>query len=203
MAKKSYSKSWGNIKGGHIDNLNINGICNVEDDVFCDTILVSGTANFEGNVQSDTIKINGAVNIEGDVKADSIIVNGVMNAQNIESENITIYGVVKIDGDINAENLESYGICMFNNLYGEKIVIKGGRFKGHLQINFNGQDVKQTQLSVFNEIEATSIELSHITGKRISGEHIILGENVEIDVVEYSKSISLNPKSKINSIIKL
>lgn len=203
MSKTSYNKSWGNIKGGHIDNLNINGLCNVDDDVFCDTILVSGTANFEGNVHSDIIKINGVVNIEGDVKADSIEVNGVLNAQNIEAEKFTISGIVKVDGDINAENLEAKSICLFNNLYGENIVIKRGPFKGTLNVNINGQGDIKTKLSVFNEIEATSIELSHITGKRISGEHIVLGENVEIDVVEYTKTISLNPKSKIKTIIKL
>ena len=202
MSSKSTCRSFGNIQGGHYDDLKINGMCNVEGDIDADSIIVSGTANFEGNVKGDNIKINGAVNIEGNVKTDEITINGVLSANNIDAEHISINGIVNIEGDINAECLEANAICVFNNLYGEKIVLRKIKTSSKVKINMNNESYNN-KCSQFNEIEATSIELSHTKGKRISGENIVLGNEVEIETVEYSKSISIKPDAKIKKIVKL
>lgn len=206
MSKRNINKSFGVIQGGNYDDIKINGFCNIEDDIVCDTIIVSGCANFSGDIKCDDIRINGAVNIEGDVKADTLEIRGTVNANNIETEKFMLYGAANINGDINTDELDAKTISIFRNIYGEKIIIKGTKFNHNIKVTINS-DFKNvgnsSQLSQFNEIEATTIELSYIKGNRISGEKITIGDMVEIDTVEYTDSISINSNAKINKIIKL
>lgn len=192
------------ISGGEYNNIDVLGELRCEGRLEANDIDIMGKASFYDNVLASDVNIMGKCYIEGNLKAKEINIMGEAKIQgNVESDEIEIYGKVEVTGDINADEIEIYSAqSNFNNIYGEEVVIGAKVNKKHHR--FEKINVSQdNRLGCnINEIEATNITLAYAKVKRVSGENIVIEENVEVDLVEYSHSLEVSKYARIKKIVK-
>ena len=54
-----------------------------------------------------------------------------------------------------------------------------------------------------NAIEADTIALENVKTPRVSGRIVAIGEDCEIDLVQYSEEIEISPKAKVGRTEKI
>jgi len=188
------------IEGGKYSSIDVLGKLIVLNDVSIEDLDVLGSATFNGNVESQTVDILGNCEIKESIKAKNIEILGIANIDgNIEADSIEIIGIANVKGDLSADSFECLsGSSTFNNIYGEDISFDYRKYKNkHVKIE-TSNDVKR----IANTIEATNITLSHIKVNKVSGKNIEILNNVEIDLLEYSGSLTLSRGAKIKKIVK-
>ena len=183
----------GRVTDTKLDSLKVSGSCVVENDIELDEAKIAGATSFKGNVDADTIKIAGSCEFCQNVKCDELKIAGSAKVYgNVEAEDCSISGILNVTGDFNADNI--YIACVnstFNNIYGD-----------NLECELNAEHNKNHH-NVANEIEVTKLTITNFIVKRISADRIKIGENCEIDVVEFKDSLEISKDAKIKKIIKL
>ena len=209
----------GEIKGD-VDCVNFksNGTTSMSGNLISKTVKVNGTASVKGNMKSDDIKINGSADISGSVESDITRIHGSVNINgNISSEELQLRGGMRVSGDCNAEKFESSGgfsvlgllnagnisiklqaPCKAKEIGGENICVrKGNDFALKKLINtlFPSWDLSKKLTA--DLIEGNNIELESTRAKIVRGDNITIGDDCEIDLVEYRKSYNHSDKSTV------
>ncbi|MBQ8292975.1 MAG: hypothetical protein IJX78_04100 [Bacilli bacterium] len=189
----------GVVLGGEYDEVSVAGSAKVKGFVKCNVFKTSGATSIDSSIEAETFKTSGSIKIEGSLKANEIKIAGAARIEgSVESESFNASGSLVVEGDINTDVLKlSITNGSFENIYGDEICINSdGKF-----INEYFHDVVKN-ISV-KEIEATSICLKDVTAERVSGDSVTLEAGCKIGVVEYSKSLNISTKVKVERIIKL
>lgn len=183
------------IAGGNFDDLSVLGVLNADEEVTCKELDILGKAFFEKKLIAKDIDILGVAEFKGDVKCENIDIVGVAKIMgNLDATTLDLVGILNIDGDVNVDKAEiATNKSSFSNIYGDKI-----RFVRPKHVKISSGD----SIVTVNEIDATTIVLRDVRVKKVSGEDIKILDGVEVDVVEYSKSLSISKNAKIGKIIK-
>lgn len=189
----------GVILGGEYDEVSIAGSAKVKGFLKCNTFKTSGATDTEASMEVKTLKASGSIKIEGDLKVIEGKVSGAARVEgNIEADEFIASGSLIVEGDINADKLKlSIVNGSFKNIYGDEI-----------RINSDGLFLKKYFHEVVKninakEIEATTICIKDVTVERISGDEITVEAGCKIGTIEYSKTLNISNKAKVERIIKL
>lgn len=189
----------GTILGGEYDEISVAGSAKVKGAIKCNVFKSSGAITIVESAEAKTFKVSGSVKIEGNLKAEEAKVSGAARIEgSIEATIFHVSGSLVVEEDINVDELKaSITNGSFENIYGDTIHINSdGSF-----INTYFHDiVKNIQVK---DIEATKICIKDVTADRISGEVVCIESGCKIGVVEYSKSLDISSKAKVERIIKL
>lgn len=185
------------IAGGTFKDISVLGVLNADGDVHTDDLSVLGKAYFESNVFSNDVDIVGLAEIKGNLRCQNVDIIGKATINgNVDSTKLEVVGKATVLGDVNVDQAEIVAVgSSFNNIYGDTIKFKSNpKYKG---VTINSDDPVTA-----NEIDATNITLKNIKVKKVSGENIKILDNVEVELVEYSKSLSISRDAKIGKIVK-
>ncbi|MBR2041712.1 MAG: polymer-forming cytoskeletal protein [Oscillospiraceae bacterium] len=184
---------------------------------------VSGSAKNEGRLSSDIIKVSGAFKVEGDCASDEKISvsggfkcggtlrgaevkisGGLKVSGDFEAEDAYITGGISCGGLINAENLRielsnSYG-SKAESIGGSKIIIENYREKGIIEKLFGR---KKFGFAVSESIEGDEIIIERTSAKTVTGKYVMIGEDCDIGLVQYSESVEISPKAKVGKCEKI
>jgi cytoskeletal protein CcmA (bactofilin family) len=198
--------------------LECNGTGAVTGDVTSDKINVSGSGKISGNVMCQDLLIKGKASILGDAKINNMIVQGKATVSgSVKGEELTVQGSIVIDEDCEVEifnsqghfsiggllsaediDIETFGECKANEIGGKTIRVKQ---KSSMLMSLI-KTLKSIHL-VSDLIEGDQIELENTKAKIVRGNHINIGKNCEIDLVEYKESYHLDKNGIVKESVKL
>jgi len=204
------------------DCIKVNGIGTFQGKVNCDTVVISGMATIKEGVTADELKVSGSATIEGDIEADALKIEGKATIQgDVKSETVKIEGKTTIHGDCEAETFKMEGqIKVKGQLNAESIYISSVlKSEIHEITGSSIQIVRDTNpltsvvtkaldmvftnnLAV-NTVEGDQIELDYVNARVVRGEDVTIGENCEIDLIEYSGTLKQHPRAKIKEARKM
>ncbi|WP_318506008.1 cytoplasmic protein [Bacillus sp. T3] len=190
----------------------------VHSDIKSEKTKISGHAKISGNVVSHEFEIEGRALVRGNAEVHELdikgrgFINGHVKAEEIKSQ-----GSIVIGGDCEAESFKAEGHFKVGGLLtAEKIEIVLA--SGCMATEIGGSTIRVKQKSniirdllklVFpikleaELIEGDMIELENTKAKIVRGTHIIIGENCEIDRVEYKEAFRVEKNGLVHENIKL
>lgn len=192
--------------------LKCNGTGTVNGDVKSDKTKISGSAKIFGNVACEDLFIEGKAVISGDTKVNKLIVRGKGYFEgHVKGENLKVRGSFFVGGDCEAETFHSEGNFNVGGLLSaEKVEIHiGGECRA---VEIGGERIRVKQKPNFlrdlfkvvfpirletDVIEGDHIELENTKAKVVRGNHIIIGENCEIDLVEFKETFRVEKNGKV------
>jgi cytoskeletal protein CcmA (bactofilin family) len=176
--------------------IKISGSTKIIGNVSTDELLIEGKAAITGDAFVNKLNVRGSGSVDGSIKGEEIKVQGNMViGRDCEVETFIAEGRFTVGGLLAAEKIEVYHSwnCRVMEMGGENIRIKQkpnflrGIFKSVFSYKL------KTDL-----IEGDYIELENTKAKVVRGNHIIIGENCEIDLVEYKDSLRVEK----NGVVK-
>ena len=186
----------GRVTEGEYDNITIEGTGKLVDDVTVNTINVSGIMIAKGKLRAKVIKSIGMIRLFKEASIDIIQIDkGVLTSKSdINSSLLECRGAIRIKGGINSDIVKIEGKGKVDYIVGENIIIRN-----NLQIE---NKVRHDKFKV-NRIEGTSIEICNVNCRNIEGDCIkVTGKSV-VGQIYYTKSLEMDPDSKVKRIVKL
>lgn len=192
----------GFVKGNlHAKTARISGNGKVAGNVESEALSIEGRGKIEKNADVKKVKISGSATVSGSLKSDEVKVRGRLTVgEDCESEVFKAECHFSIGGLLNADEIDVriYGECRAKEIGGQTITIKQkSSFMGNLFKPFF-QNTLDVQL-----IEGDHIEIENTTAKIVRGNHITIGPNCTIGLVEYTGSLTKNKKANVNESIKI
>ena len=183
-----------NMNGGEFKELFVEGVCNFFDSINAEKLGVEGVFSCKGDITSKIFYCEGVATITGNVRANEVSVEGVVEIRgSLEADKISCEGVIRTEGEISADLVMARGAIFAREIVGEKIVIKS-EVKGFMARKFiNKRDVADL-------IEATTIELHRVNAKVVNGHDIRIGYKCNIDSIDCSGTLYLDPTAKVGEI---
>ena len=202
--------------------VDVDGAGKFQETVISDEINVAGTANFKDEITTQLFKADGMVNVTGDTTATEVFIAGKANfGGSLKSEGIKIEGLCDIRGDCETEVFDLEGRIKINGqLNGDAIRINTfykseiGEIVGSaIEVKRSSNVVSQVFAKVFdivsdnnlavNTIEGDNISIDYTDARVVRGEHIVIGEHCNIQLVEYTGSFKQHPRAKIGESRKI
>lgn len=181
-------------------------------------IKISGTGKISGKVYATDLSIEGSASILGDAYSDKMCISGKGSiGGNVKGEEMRIQGKASIGGDCEVETFKSegqftvggllsaeeidiytYGECKAKEIGGKTIRVKQ---KTHILLEMI-KTIKSVKLET-DLIEGDHITLENTKAKVVRGNHIIIGENCEIKLVEYKDTFKVEKNGIVKEIIQI
>lgn len=164
----------------------ISGNGKVAGNVNSQLLSVEGQGKIGKNAQTTKLIVSGHASIGGSLKSEEIKVKGGLTVgEDCETEIFKAECQFAIGGLLNADQVDIriYGECRAEEIGGQSIVIKqktsllGQLFKPFLQNTLEA-----------NLIEGDHIEIENTTAKIVRGNHVTIGPNCKIGLVEYTET---------------
>jgi cytoskeletal protein CcmA (bactofilin family) len=188
----------------HAKEISISGSTKIESSVTAAEMSVSGSSRISGNLTCKEFSSSGSATIEGKFRGGELRSHGALKVEKeCEVEKFISRGGVTINGLLSADKVD---IKISHNSFikeigGEIIEVKIEHASKLIKqvVNFFMQrdDYLRSDL-----IEGDEIHLEHTKAKLVRGKNIVIGENCEIDAVEYSGTIDIKDGSKVGKTIK-
>lgn len=182
----------GSIKAG---SLGVSGSFSCDD-----SISVAGEAKCSGsmkcarNLKGGYINISGAANVGGDVEAETVKVGGrlscggLLNAEEIEIGFVSGMDIGSIGGS---------RISIYRSQTGGKKISRLPLISSLLS------SVGSGKVNVKTAIEGDVIAVENVRVPRVSGRIVAVGEDCEIDLVQYTEQIEVSPNAKVGKVEKV
>lgn len=193
-----YKCSGSSIVNGNVETktIVISGSTKIKGDLDTEEITVSGISSILGNVNAKKVKISGSSDIGGSLHTEDIQIAGSVSINDdCEAEDFHARGGFEIGGLLNAGNIdiELYGGCKVKDIGGENIKVRLGKerfFAKMFNIFMNSKGLEA------NTIEGDDIFLENTTAKIVRGNNVTIGDNCNIETVEYRNEINIDSTSK-------
>ena len=185
----------GKFDGGEFYNATINGIGTLNGDLVCEKLTINGAFTSNGEIKVKSIlDINGTSKFSKTVKCHELELNGTAKfLENVEVEKAKINGLLTVEKELSVGDLEiSSASFSIRELHADNVVIHDL----HKIRAFNS-------LYEIGEVECTSIEANSLKCKKISASRVVLGKNAQVELVEYSDYIDIDPRANIKEVRKI
>lgn len=214
----------GVITAGEYEGISVSGSAKFHGLVRCESLRVAGALSGEMLECKRDLRISGQCKCSQSIKADEVRVAGALSCGSLKCGSLCIAGVTSVDGDIEAETVKVDGILSCEGLLNaEEISIKfehnmtlGGIGGSKIIIMKKHREKEKKRLPLFsslvrsfggvhvkNSVEGDDIALEGVTCARVSGKSIAIGDDCEIELVQYSEKIEISPNAKVGKTEKI
>ncbi|WP_258535545.1 polymer-forming cytoskeletal protein [Bacillus sp. 03113] len=188
----------GDIKA---DKAKISGNVKVTGNVHHSELIVEGRASVTGDANTTNLRISGKASFGGSVMGEEVRVQGkVVTGGNLEAENFYVEGQFTVGGLLNADQIEIdlYGESKAKEIGGQTIKVKqkGNGFFDLFKSVFQAR--LESEL-----IEGDYIEIVNTKAKIVRGNHVVIGKNCEIELVEYKEIFKQDKNSSVKKHIQI
>ena len=177
------------------DNVSVSGSVRIDEDVKAKgSVKISGSVKIGGSVKCSLLSCSGSVDIGGEGEAEEIRVSGRINCVGLlNAEKVT----VRLDGFNITSRIGSIGggeIMISNDRKGERI----SRLPLLKRLVGNGGTVCVDEL-----IEGDVVAIESVKSPKVVGRVVAIGADCEIDLVQYSEEIEIDPNAKVGKYEKV
>jgi cytoskeletal protein CcmA (bactofilin family) len=189
---------------------NGSGLGTVEGRMEVGIIEGSGSFKVNGPVKASCLRSSGSCQIGGQLKAGQVFSSGSLSVgADVEAEEFDAGGSFKIDGLLNANriNIRIGRFCYAREIGGEDIyasthkVYWHGIFKSWFTGFWNDRTWGTNKLHA-ELIEGTNVSLEHTHAKIVRGNRVKIGPGCQIELVEYTDSLEIDPESSVVQQVK-
>ena len=194
----------GTFRGGVYGELRIDGVCTIEGDLEAESLDIDGVCTCTGNVAARKFDCDGVLTIQGNLRVGKADVDGVVtvNGNKIEADEIKCDGVVNVTGEISADIIRANGKINAEAIVGDHIMIKSYWKHGLARLFIRiGERFSMKNFSVVDLIEGTTVELRGVRAKSVNGHDVNIGKHCEIDRVDASGSLIVDPTSYVGEVV--
>lgn len=189
------SKVAGDLKA---ESIKVSGSARITGNVEVGGMNVSGSSHVDGQVKSQSIKVSGAIHIGGSLYGEEVNISGSLRVgKDCEVECFNASGSFRIQGLLNAGEIKINlgGKSSVKEIGGENIEVRVGImdkffFRKVIDKMFNTKGELTTEL-----IEGDEIYLENTNAKIVRGNNITIGDDCNIDLLEYSGKINISSAS--------
>ena len=177
------------------DNVSVSGSVRVDEDINAKgSVKISGSAKIGGSVKCSLLSCSGSVDIGGEGEAEEIRISGRINCAGLlNAEKIAI----RLDGFNVTSKIGSIGggeIMIRNDRTGERI----SRLPLFKKLVGNGGAVCVDEL-----IEGDVVAIESVKSPKVVGRVVAIGADCEIDLVQYSEEIEIDPNARVAKYEKM
>jgi cytoskeletal protein CcmA (bactofilin family) len=185
----------------HAKTARISGNGKVAGNVESQFLSVEGRGKIEKNAAVQKVKISGSATVNGSLKSEEMRVRGRLTVgEDCEAEVFKAECQFTIGGLLNADRIDVkiYGECRAEEIGGQIIIVKqktslvGNLFKPFFQNTLEA-----------NLIEGDHIEIENTNAKIVRGNHVKIGPNCNIGLVEYTDTLHQDKKAIVNDSKRL
>lgn len=195
-----------------------NGAGTVNGNIMSRSLEVKGTGKVMGDVESINLKIEGNGSISGNALSENMVVSGLLSVGgNVKGDEIKLQGKLSVGGDCECESFHADGKFSIGGLlsaehiniytFGDcKVKEMGGR-----EINVKQQ--KSMVMSLLKKVKSFKFEAVVIEGDEIRlentkahivrGNNVTIGENCEIDLVEYKGNFEIEKNGYVAKYMQI
>jgi len=184
----------------------------------------AGAFKCMGNLEVDEGEAAGSFKVEGKIKAKELKLAGATHAravgggylrvggsleveEDVELDTFRVAGGFQIGGLLSADKLEIQleGVCRVREIGGERIEIKrstkayGSLLANTLGVLFRHDKARELHAET---VEGDDIYIEATVAKVVRGARIRIGPGCQIDRVEYSESVEVDPQSTVGEEVK-
>lgn len=201
----------GEIPGGFYEDITISGSGRIEGDINCKSIKVRGSAKASGNVVVENnmrvsgsakvcknievleLSISGSFTCDGKIEADKVRVTGSCKSDTISATNMEVTGGCTAT-EVNVELFAAKGVNYnIDRLYAASVIIKKDR------VSF----LKFRKKANIKYIECATINVCNLVCEKLYAKDAFIGPKCEIEYIEYSSTISIDPRAKVKEVVKV
>ena len=195
-----------------LENVSISGSARFDKSIIAKSVSVSGSTRVDGDIKaSGSVKISGATKCGGSIACSLLSSSGSVEiGGEAEADEISISGRITCAGLMNAEKI-SISLEGFNapgkigSIGGSEIRIYNSR---------NGAKINRMpllkrivggdgMLTVDDSIEGDLIALECVKVQRVVGRIVAIGANCDVELVQYSEEIEIDPNARIGKYEKI
>jgi cytoskeletal protein CcmA (bactofilin family) len=192
----------GSITGNVVVNhhAQFNGHGKIKGNMESQFLTVEGEAGVTGNLMVKKLKVSGKANVGGKIKGDEIEIKGRLTVgEDCEAEMFKAESQFTIGGLLNADliDITIFADCNAKEIGGQTILIKQ---KNSLLGFFKPFARNQLKSEC---IEGDKVEIENTIAGIVRGNHVVIGANCEIEVVEYSGEFTMDKNSIVKDIRKI
>ncbi len=194
------------------ENFHISGSGSFDGSIKAGSLGISGSFSCENNINTaGEAKCSGSMKCAGNLKGGSVIISGTANIDgDVEAENIRVGGRLNCGGLLNAEEVEIGFVAGMDigSIGGSRISIyrshNGGKRISRLPLLSSLLSTASSgRVNVKTAIEGDVIAIEGVSVPRVSGRVVAVGEDCEIDLVQYSEQIEVSPNAKVGKVEKV
>jgi cytoskeletal protein CcmA (bactofilin family) len=204
----------GTMNGGTYGDVRVNGSGDCDGDILAQSVEINGMFKCRGAIEAksfvcdgttalydsltaDRIDVDGAFKIEGDggIRAKTIDCDGAMRLKgngNIEADTIRCDGFISTEGEVSADKMDINGMLKAREIVGDEIKIRS-----HMNKFIKHFFSKYSEVGL---IEATTVDVSGVLAKSVSGHNVRIGPKCMIDHVICNGTLSISKKAEIKEI---
>ena len=194
------------LAGGDYENVQVEGIANIDGTINCAGMRIEGVSNINGNLNCEDLTIEGTCKIKGKIKSLKCHLSGLLTAEGLDAEAFDGSGSFQIEGGINAEKVDVrfvYGSAA-EEVCGEQIRINKEDQNGAVEFVLDLIPWRHKGKSFrCNLIEGDQINISHTDAAVVRGRCVTIGPECQVELAEYHEEIEIHPKARVSKTVKL
>ncbi len=212
LVRCSAFSSSGSSRGAELDcsgAVKVSGSSSFSKSMKAQSLGVSGSLELGGDLRvGQELQCSGSLDCGGSIRCGSLRVTGEVEAdEDVEAETVNVSGILDCEGLLNAETLLITGSGMtIGSIGGSSITIRRPTVMGKLaKIPLLSTLFKSVtgKIEVKGSIEGDTVELENVHCPRVSGRVVTIGKDCQIDLVQYSQELQLDPGAKVGKSEKL
>lgn len=219
---KNISISGSGQMDGNVDafDVRISGSAEVHGNLKASSVKASGSAAIRGNMEAGECKFSGSGRVDGYSHMRSLSTSGsFVGGAGVRAEHVKASGGFKVAGDVEAETFSSSGGMTIDGLLNASEVTVKMHGKCYSK-EIGGDRISITEAAPWNVIwkllssvvpfwkirmeseliEGTDVFVENTTAQVVRGNHVKIGEGCEIDLVEYTGTLHVDPHAKVLEI---
>jgi cytoskeletal protein CcmA (bactofilin family) len=195
------------------------GDSRVEGSVKARSARIVGTILVRGSLESGDLRVTGKVDTHGSLTAEKLVVRGEINVgSGVKSDDIRLIGQTTIRENCQAERFKSegpinigalltaddldlrvHGRCKVSEIGGGRITVRRGHYSKF------GEILKSLFIPVSyfkgtltaESIEGDEIRLEDTKAKTVRARDVVIGDECEVDVLEYTGECRISSRSTV------
>lgn len=190
------------------ETMHVSGSCSVKGSIRAQEMKVSGAMKMDGDcTAAGDLKVSGGLKCSGDIKCGALRTSGGAKVEGgIEADSVCVSGILDCGKLLNAETIEiEYDKGMtIGEIGGGTIHIcrRDSSFVGHL-VMFTKYLGAAGTVNVPGGIEGDEITLEGVKTPTVRGRALAIGPDCEIDLVQYSETIEIDPAATVKQYEKV
>lgn len=194
------------------------GACKIEGNIKAQRMKTAGACKIAGDVQAGELKTAGSCSVEGRVQAEALESAGAQTVlKSISAKQVEAAGSFRVGGDVEADRFSAKGsIDIGGLLSADEVRLElGGRSTIR---EIGGERIEVRKLSrgwhflhfgwgssglEAETIEGDEIHLEATRAKVVRGKRVVIGEDCQIDRVEYTESLQVDNAAAVKEQVKV
>ncbi|EKQ56679.1 MULTISPECIES: hypothetical protein [unclassified Clostridium] len=190
----------GTVNGGNYKSIKITGVGTILNNITCEQFNSEGVCKVNGSIGCNNIYVEGTFNSLGSIEAgEKVIINGmVKSGENIQGREINISGRINVNGLLSGDKIKIIliGKNRVKEIGGEEITVLQEK-----KSFINGTIIPNKLIC--DSIEGDIITLENTECEMVRGTNVNIKSGCKIKKIEYTGEIFIDPKSKVENVVKI